>query len=156
MKVGLNKEKSQEICQKLNLLLANLSVFYVKLHNYHWNVVGVGFFEIHTKLEELYNEAATEIDNVAERILTLEERPLATMKEYLEVASLKEVPSLPKKPSEIAKDVRNDFQTLLSDIREIIKAAEENQDDQTINLLNESIGNYEKHIWMFSAYLEEE
>lgn len=88
MRIGLNKEKSVVVAGKLNKYLADLHVLYAKLHNYHWNVVGLGFFEMHLKLEELYTATALEIDTIAERILQLEERPLASRKAYLETTKL--------------------------------------------------------------------
>lgn len=154
MRIGLNKEKSIEVAKKLNKYLADLHVLYSKLHNYHWNVVGLGFFEMHLKLEELYTATATEIDTIAERILQLEERPLASMKSYLEVSTLKEAESQKIKPAEAAKDILSDYEVVLKEIREIVLMAADNNDDQTVALIDGSIANYEKHIWMLSAYLD--
>ncbi len=154
MRIGLNKEKSVEVAKKLNKYLADLHVLYSKLHNYHWNVVGLGFFEMHLKLEELYTATATEIDTIAERILQLEERPLASMKSYLEVSTLKEAESQKIKPAEAAKDILSDYEVVLKEIREIVLMAADNNDDQTVALIDGSIANYEKHIWMLSAYLD--
>ena len=154
MKIGLNKEKSIIIGTKLNKYLADLHVLYSKLHNYHWNVVGIGFFEMHLKLEEFYTATAIEIDTVAERILQLEERPLASMKSYLEVSTLKEAESLKIKPANAAGDILNDYEAVLKEIREIVLLASENNDDQTVALLDGAIANYEKQIWMLSAYLD--
>ncbi len=154
MKIGLNKEKSIIIATKLNKYLADLHVLYSKLHNYHWNVVGIGFFEMHLKLEEFYTATAIEIDTVAERILQLEERPLASMKSYLEVSTLKEAESLKIKPANAAGDILNDYEAVLKEIREIVLLASENNDDQTVALLDGAIANYEKQIWMLSAYLD--
>ena len=154
MKIGLNKEKSIIIATKLNKYLADLHVLYSKLHNYHWNVVGIGFFEMHLKLEEFYTATAIEIDTVAERILQLEERPLASMKSYLEVSTLKEAESVKIKPANAAADILNDYEAVLKEIREIVLLASENNDDQTVALLDGAIANYEKQIWMLSAYLD--
>ena len=154
MKIGLNKEKSIIIATKLNKYLADLHVLYSKLHNYHWNVVGIGFFEMHLKLEEFYTATAIEIDTVAERILQLEERPLASMKSYLEVSTLKEAESVKIKPANAAGDILSDYEAVLKEIREIVLLASENNDDQTVALLDGAIANYEKQIWMLSAYLD--
>jgi len=154
MRIGLNKEKSVEVAKKLNKYLADLHVLYTKLHNYHWNIVGVGFFEMHAKLEELYTATALEIDDVAERILQLEDRPLANMKDYLAVSTLVEAPSEKIKAGEAAKGILDDYQAILQDLRVIIELAGENSDEQTVGLIDGFIGAYEKHIWMLSAYLE--
>ena len=62
----------ENILNNLNTFLSDLNVFYRKLQNYHWNIKGKDFFVIHSKLEEYYNEINTEIDELAEHILTLE------------------------------------------------------------------------------------
>lgn len=154
MRIGLNKERSVEVAKRLNKYLADLHVLYTKLHNYHWNVVGLGFFEMHVKLEELYTATALEIDEVAERVLQLEERPLATMKDYLATTTLKEAESKKIKAGEAAEGVLNDYQAILADLRVIVELAGENSDEQTVGMLDGFIGAYEKHIWMLSAYLD--
>ena len=76
--------------EKLNLYLVNLNVLYRKVQNYHWNVVGKGFFTIHSKLEEFYDDLNGQIDDVAERILSIGGRPYGTLKDYLELTTIKE------------------------------------------------------------------
>ena len=65
-------------------------MLYVKIHNYHWYVKGPNFFTLHVKFEEFYNEITVQMDEIAERLLTLKGSPAATMKEYLELASIQE------------------------------------------------------------------
>ena len=154
MRIGLNKERSVVVAGRLNKYLADLHVLYAKLHNYHWNVVGLGFFEMHLKLEELYTATALEIDTVAERVLQLEERPLASMKAYLETSTLKEAESVKIKPAVAAADILADYEEVLKETRETVLLASENNDDQTVGLLDTAIANYEKQIWMLSAYLD--
>ena len=76
--------------KELNQLVASWSVLYTKLHNFHWYVKGPSFFTLHIKFEELYNEAALNLDNIAERLLALGGQPVATLKEHLEISEIKE------------------------------------------------------------------
>ena len=76
--IGIDKEKAKELVIKLNDLLANYQLFYQNLRGLHWNIKGKEFFELHLKFEELYNDAVIKIDEIAERILTLEGEPLHT------------------------------------------------------------------------------
>src|SRR5690554_2430031 len=116
--VGLPVDGSKKVVEHLNKHRANLHVLYTKLHNYHWNVEGRGFFTIHSKLEELYDGVAEEIDAVAERVLMLGERPLASMADYLKVAELKEAPSAAIQGDELAKVLIDDFKTLIGGLRD--------------------------------------
>ena len=153
VQIGLDVKGSEEVSKVLNQYLANLHVLYTKLHNYHWNVEGKSFFQLHAKLEELYNNTAEELDAVAERILTLGFRPAASMKEYLQLATLKEVKSEPITGEAIVKDLQKDFETLIAELRTALKIADQNDDQVTVDLFVGSIGNLEKTLWMFRAYL---
>jgi starvation-inducible DNA-binding protein len=80
--IGLDSEKVENLAEKLNLLLANYSIFYQNTRGYHWNIKGEKFFELHLKFEELYNDLLLKIDEVAERILTLGHSPLHNFSDY--------------------------------------------------------------------------
>jgi starvation-inducible DNA-binding protein len=69
---------SKQLTDIVNKQIANWSVLYIKLHNYHWYVKGPQFFTLHEKFEQLYNEAALHIDELAERLLALGGAPVAT------------------------------------------------------------------------------
>src|SRR5690554_5410262 len=87
-KLGFNREEASELAESLNLLLCNYSVIYQKIRNFHWNVVGGDFFDVHEKLEEEYLSAADNIDTVAERVRILGFKPISTLAEYLEKAEV--------------------------------------------------------------------
>lgn len=152
--IGLPVEGSKKVVEHLNKYLANLHVLYTKLHNYHWNVEGRGFFTIHAKLEELYDGVAEEIDEVAERILQLGERPLASMADYLKVADLKEAPSVGISSDDLVKAVMEDFKTLVGGLRAGIETAQEIGDEVTVDMMIGSLANLEKQLWMLDAYLK--
>ncbi|RYE20650.1 MAG: DNA starvation/stationary phase protection protein, partial [Sphingobacteriales bacterium] len=89
--IGIDENKSRELADKLNLLLSDLQLFYINARGFHWNIKGNKFFELHLKFEELYTDALTKIDEVAERILTLGHKPLHSFSDYLKNASIKEI-----------------------------------------------------------------
>src|SRR6478736_9047862 len=88
VKLGWTSEETERITQVLNQLLANYSVHYQKLRNYHWNVKGPDFFDLHEQFEMQYNEALQNIDDIAERIRIFQETPMSTMKEYLDASEI--------------------------------------------------------------------
>ena len=65
----LDEKKVESVVAALKQLLADYQIFYTNLRGFHWNVKGKGFFTLHAKYEELYNDAAEKIDEIAERIL---------------------------------------------------------------------------------------
>lgn len=136
----------------LNKQIANWTVMFVKLHNYHWYVTGEQFFTLHEKFEELYNEAATYIDDLAERLLALGGKPVATMKGALELASVQEAAG-----GETARDmvqtVVNDFRQMIAELKQGMERAQAVNDETTHDLLLGIHTNLEKHVWMLNAYL---
>lgn len=150
---GLDPRYAKRLADALNIYLANLHVVYVKLHNFHWNVVGVDFFDFHEKTQELYEAVAEELDEVAERIRMLGEFPLASLQDFLKVATLKEVPSMAYTSPTIAVAIVNDFADTIRYLREVDKFVQETNDEFTMDLIADAQAFLEKNIWFFSAYL---
>ena len=134
----------------LNPLLADYHVFYQKLRGYHWNVVGPRFFQLHALFEKLYNEVSEHIDEVAERIRSLDAKPVSTLKGYLEIARLKEDAGAPA-PDAMVKNIAADLTALTKSVREAARAAEEGGDVGTANLLDDIADGQEKTIWMLRS-----
>ena len=80
-----------KVVVSLQQLLADFQVHYMNLRGFHWNIKGHGFFVLHTKFEELYDDAAEKVDQIAERILQLGGVPSNKFSEYLKVAKIAEV-----------------------------------------------------------------
>lgn len=146
----MSKEKVSTI---LNKQIANWSVLFVKLHNYHWYVKGSQFFTLHAKFEEFYNEAALHIDELAERLLALQGKPAATMKEYLEIASVKEATGT-EDANEMVATLVNDFDILIGELKEGMEAADSLGDETTADMLLAIHQSLEKHNWMLRSFME--
>jgi starvation-inducible DNA-binding protein len=139
--------------QLLNKEVANFAVLYTKLHNYHWYVKGPLFFQLHAKFEELYDEATEIYDELAERILMLGGKPVATLKQSLELASIAEASGLETK-EEMIKVIINDFRQIDAELKEGVKLAEGLEDDVTVDLLTTTRASLQKHVWMLSELLK--
>ncbi|WP_066628891.1 Dps family protein [Labilibacter marinus] len=150
--VGLDKEKATVLASKLNELLANYQLFYQNLRGFHWNIKGKNFFELHVKFEEFYNDAVIKVDEIAERILTLEGEPLHTFSDYLKTATLEEQNGITDGVQAIEVIVAN-FSTLVLLEREILSLAGDADDEGTASLMSDYISETEKTLWMLNAYL---
>lgn len=137
----------------LNKEVANFAVLYTKLHNYHWYVKGPHFFQLHEKFEALYDEVTDIYDEIAERILMLGGKPIATLKQSLELASIGEATGLETK-EEMIKTVVNDFKLIDLELKEGMLLAETAQDDVTVDLLTTIRASLQKHVWMLSELLK--
>lgn len=151
-KLGFNKEEASGLANSLNLLLSNYAVIYQKLRNFHWNVVGPDFFDVHEKLEEEYTVAAADIDEIAERVRILGFKPISTLAEYLETAEVKEVKG-DLDSDDMMKEVVNDYEILLSFMVDVADLAGENGDMGTETMIRRMVIRTEEKHWMFSAFL---
>ena len=87
----LNASATDNVVKSLQQLLADFQVYYTNLRGFHWNIQGPDFFVLHSKFEDLYNDAAEKIDEIAERILTLGGVPANKFSDYLKISKIKEV-----------------------------------------------------------------
>jgi starvation-inducible DNA-binding protein len=150
--LGLDKSESANLVDNLNGLLANFQIYYQSLRGLHWNIKGKNFFELHVKFEEFYTDSQVKIDNIAERILTLQGKPMHTFTDYINNAS---VP--------VGRDISNDvagvelvvnsLAELLIIEREILNLSAEAGDEGTNSMMSDFIAEQEKTIWMLNSWL---
>lgn len=152
-KLGFSHMETAEVVENLNRLLANYHIHYQKLRNFHWNVEGADFFELHEKFEELYNEVKLNIDEVAERIRVFGKRPMSTLKEYLATSEIKETEES-LTPHQMVKAILDDFEILLSFMIDVTEAATRVGDTGTTDLITTFTRKMEKNHWMFTAWLK--
>lgn len=151
--LGLDSADAVELSEKLNDLLANYQVFYQNLRGFHWNIKGEQFFQLHTKFEELYTEAALAIDEIAERILTLDHIPLHSFSNYVKVSDIRESTNITD-GRECVEILLDNVSMLVSKEKAIIEIANGASDDGTADMMSGFIAIHEKMIWMFRSYLK--
>ncbi|TKI22830.1 DNA starvation/stationary phase protection protein [Bacillus pumilus] len=143
---------SEKLLNVVNKQVADWTVLYVKLHNYHWYVKGKDFFTLHEKFEELYTETATYIDDLAERMLALNGQPVATMKECLEISSIQEAEGI-ESAEQMVKNLYDDFSNIAEELKQGMELAGEVGDETTGDMLLAIHQSIEKHNWMLKAFL---
>ncbi len=153
MNIGLKNNYKSEMVEKLNAYLSDVQVTYMNVRGYHWNVVGKQFFALHEKFEEIYNNLNEMADEVAERVLMLEGKPLHSFTDYIKIASVKERQNV-SSANDTVNALLEDIAILLSTEREILSLASDNDDEGTASLMSGFIGEQEKMIWMFNALLK--
>ncbi|HHX52743.1 MAG TPA: DNA starvation/stationary phase protection protein [Erysipelothrix sp.] len=134
----------------LNELLGSLGVFYIKLHQYHWYVEGPRFYTLHEIFEEMYDEVTADLDEVAERMLQLNQKPASTLKEYLELSFVKEAAYTEKVSAEdMVKATLEDYKLFVEKIKEGYDLFD--GDEVTTDLLVGLQTKADKHIWMLEV-----
>ena len=140
----------------INTYLANLAVWNVKLHNLHWNVKGQFFMPIHNYTEKLYNEVFEAYDDVAEVLKMRGELPLASMKAYLEAATIKEIETRVISCCEVHDILVNDIEHMMKAAMAILEEAAKEDDFQVQAMFEEYINAFRKELWMLRAMKKDE
>lgn len=102
------------IIDKLNVVLSDLHVFYQKLRNFHWNVTGSDFYELHKMFESQYDTIYENIDDLAEYIRQLDSYPVSTLFEYIKLSNIVETNELPFNSNDMVNILYDDTVTMCS------------------------------------------
>lgn len=151
--LNIDNQKVLPVVSELNVLLADYHVYYQKLRNFHWNIVGKNFFDLHQRFEEMYDDTKTKIDEVAERIVTLEYHPISRLSDYIEVSRIKESSPL-LSDIEMVREIIEDHKLLLEQLGKVFNRANKAGDEGTADLIGAYIRELEKSTWMLNAWLK--
>lgn len=150
--IGLKETDCKKIAEKLNVLLANYSIFYQNTRGAQWNIKGNDFFTLHLKFEELYDGLILKIDEIAERILTLGYHPHHNFSDYQKLSTIQES----KEVSDGNKCILNileSFKTIIDIQRDLLEITDKARDEGTNAQMSGYITEQEKLVWMYNAYL---
>jgi starvation-inducible DNA-binding protein len=154
--IGLEEGKVRPVVDHLNDYLANYHIHYQKLRGCHWNVKGKSFFTLHVKFEELYTDALTTIDELAERILALGKPPISTFQDYISTSLIKEINTIGMLDTDMVKAIIEDMATLIDMERELLSITANAGDDGTNDMVNRFMQFKEKNTWMLRSFVNED
>ncbi|MDO6514606.1 MULTISPECIES: Dps family protein [unclassified Neptuniibacter] len=148
--IGINKKDRLKIADGLKRLLADSYTLYLQTHNFHWNVTGLQFRELHLMFEEHYTELAIAVDDIAERIRTLDVAAPGTYKEFSKLSSIEEVEGVPSSAEMVALLTKGHEQVIKT-ARKVLKIAQAADDESTASLVSDRMRIHEKTAWMLRA-----
>lgn len=152
--IGLSDKNRSGSVEILNSLLSDEYVLYTKTRNYHWNVVGSDFSELHKFFESQYEELDDIIDDVAERARALGGKSLGTLKEFMAHTQLKEAPGVYPNAKKMIASLLTDHEAVVRGLRKNLEvSADELGDMGTSDFLTGLMEKHEKTAWMLRAYL---
>lgn len=153
MKKDSSAKKDSDIIDGLSCLLADTYLLYLKTQNFHWNVTGSHFISLHHLFETQYEELAEAADLLAERIRALQAPAPASFAEYLKLTSLEEAETGLSAEAMLAA-LLNDHEAMSAAANRLIKTAEEDGDEVTVDMLIERKTEHDKTAWMLRSTLE--
>jgi len=154
MDIGINKKDRARIAEGLSRLLADSYTLYLMTHNFHWNVKGPMFNTLHAMFMQQYTEQWNALDLIAERIRALDFPAPGTYKEFVKLASIKEVEGVPK-AMEMVRQLVAAQEAVARTARALVPVAEKASDQPTLDLLTQRLDVHEKTAWMLRSLLED-
>ena len=152
--IGISDSDREKIVRGLSALLADSFTLYLMTHNFHWNVTGPQFNSLHLMFMGQYTEQWNALDIIAERIRALGHPAPATYKEFVKLASIKEVDGVPKTNDMIRQLVAAQEATART-ARKLFPVVEAAGDQPTADLLTQRLEIHEKTAWMLRSLLED-
>lgn len=148
--IGLTTEHREQVAGALSVLLADSYTLYLMTHNFHWNVTGPQFRDLHLMFEEHYTELATAVDEIAERIRTLGHFAPGTYKQFAQLSNIDEPGSIPA-ADEMVRLLTVAHETVVKTCRATLKVAQQADDESTAALVGDRMRLHEKTAWMLRA-----
>jgi starvation-inducible DNA-binding protein len=148
--IGIDEKDRSKIAEGLKKLLADSYTLYLQTHNFHWNVTGLRFRELHLMFEDQYTELAIAVDDIAERIRTLGIAAPGTYKEFSRLSSIHEVDGVPNATEMIAV-LTVGHETIIKTARDVLKVAHQLDDESTVSLVSDRMRIHEKTSWVLRA-----
>ncbi|MEW6507704.1 MAG: DNA starvation/stationary phase protection protein [Bacteroidota bacterium] len=155
MKTTILSDAKILVSELMKEVLADQFLLYTKARNYHWNVTGSAFYNLHGAFEKIYDELSEDIDKVAERIRALGYKSPGTLKEFLILSTLREEPGIYPNHIVMVQNIANDFETVLEKINSaVVKIQSEYKDEVSAGMFYELMEKYQKIVWMLRSLLE--
>lgn len=149
--IHLEERGANSVVASLQQLLSDFQVYYANLRGFHWNIKGHDFFVLHSKFEELYNDAAEKVDEIAERILQLGGTPANKYSDYLKMSQVKEIDKV-SNGEEALNHILEAYSYLIGEERKLLAVASQANDEVTVALMSDYLKEQEKMVWMLTAY----
>lgn len=152
--IGISEQNTRAVAEILNKVLADEHVLYMKTRNYHWNIEGKSFLELHKFYEGQYKELEEIIDLIAERIRYIGHYAEGRLKDFLKITHLAEEEYTNEQTKQMQNLLR-DHESIIISIREKIDAInEEYKDAGTADFITGIMEQHEKMAWFIRSYLK--
>jgi len=154
------KQFNNPVTEYMQDVLAGTYGLYLATHNYHWNVEGSKFVQLHELFEHQYNELFIAVDVIAERIRAMGDYALPAEGEDILKISKMTSSALNK---ETNADQRADrmVNNLIAMNETVVKSCQEAKeefrnahDDESENLMIERITVHQKALWMLRSIVK--
>jgi starvation-inducible DNA-binding protein len=140
----------EDLLNSSKIAFASEFSFYLKAHNYHWNVTGPDFLEYHQLFGGIYEEVYGSIDEFAEKIRSLGSFVPASLSRFSMLTQVADENQLPTKEGMVA-ELLQDNEKIIKILKMVYDRAEAAGEHGFSNFLAERMDAHRKHGWMLKA-----
>jgi starvation-inducible DNA-binding protein len=148
--IGISEPERIEVAEALKGLLADSYTLYLLTHNFHWNVTGPRFRDLHLLFEEQYTELSVAVDDIAERIRSLGVYAPGTYQAFAKLTQIPHVEDIPS-AEDMLQHLTQAHETVIRRCREVLKLSQKANDESTNSLVSDRMRLHEKTAWMLRA-----
>lgn len=141
----------EQLVSQMKVILASSFSFYLKAHNYHWNITGPNFAQYHEFFGDLYTEVWESLDTTAEEIRKLGSFAPGSLSRYGEISRIEDETNIPDS-SVMFQRLAADNDKLLELFYMARKTADEVDAAGTLDYIESRIGIHQKHGWMLKSF----
>lgn len=153
--IGIKEKNREAVVDILNQHVADIYVLYTKTRNYHWNVLGPRFNDLHKFFEAQYETLNESIDEIAERARSLGGPAIATLSEFVKMSRIKEHPGKYPDADTMIENLLADHEAVIKNLRNDVDTCDEEYDDAgTSDFLTALMEAHEKMAWMLRSFLQ--
>lgn len=152
---GLSDDQRAGVVELLKAALADQHVLFMRMRNYHWNVTGPQFQQLHELIEAQYDQIADAIDETAERIRQYGEFAPGTLQEMLDLTRMSEEPGVVPSAREMVANLVADHEAIIRQLREDTETAGEKYEDISVeDYFTGLVQAHQKMAWLLRSHLE--
>ena len=152
LNIGISDKNCSEVVKILNSLLSDEYVLYTKTRNFHWNVTGPNFSELHKFFQAQYEELDGIVDEVAERARSLGGTSFGSLAEFLKHTKLKESAGKLSGAKSMLGSLITDHEAVIQKLRHDLEECAQKHDDMgTSDFLTGLMEQHEKMAWMLRS-----
>jgi starvation-inducible DNA-binding protein len=140
----------EDLLNSSKIAFASEFSFYLKAHNYHWNVTGPDFLEYHELFGKIYEEVYGSIDVFAEKIRSLGSFVPASLSRFSMLTQIADENQLPPKEGMVA-ELLQDNEKIIKILKMVYDRSEAAGEHGFSNFLAERMDAHRKHGWMLKA-----
>jgi starvation-inducible DNA-binding protein len=148
------KPAKPEVAEKLGVVLASSYALQLKIQNFHWNVTGMNFIQLHELFEKLYDDVDEAVDVIAERIRAIGPFAPGGLSAFAKMSEIKDAPAKPPGEKGMLQQLASDQEAMSKLCADVCELADDAEDKVTADLMTQRMNAHDKNAWFLRAHLE--